>query len=35
VADYRDTLLTAPERDDGMMLDCVSRAAGEHLELDL
>lgn len=33
---HRDTLLTEPERDDGMMLICVSRAAaGEHLRLDL
>jgi ferredoxin-NADP reductase len=34
--DHRDTLLTDPERDDGMMLICVSRAAdGSHLTLDL
>lgn len=34
--DHRDTLLTNPERDAGMMLICVSRAAGEHdLILDL
>lgn len=34
--DHRDTLLTAPERDAGMMLTCVSRApAGGHLTLDL
>lgn len=34
--DHRDTLLTGPERDDGMMLTCVSRApAGENLTLDL
>ena len=34
--DHRDTLLTAPERDNGMMLTCVSRAAeGSHLTLDL
>ena len=33
---HRDTLLTEPERADGMMLTCVSRAAGgEHLVLDL
>ncbi len=36
VVDHRDTLLTAPERDAGMMLTCVSRApAGENLTLDL
>jgi ferredoxin len=36
VVQHRDTLLTEPERDDGMMLTCVSRApAGAHLELDL
>ena len=34
--DHRDTLLTEPERDGGMMLVCISRAAdGEHLVLDL
>lgn len=34
--DHRDTLLTAPERDAGMMLPCVSRApSGERLVLDL
>jgi ferredoxin len=34
--DHRDTLLTDPERDGGMMLVCVSRAAdGSHLTLDL
>jgi ferredoxin-NADP reductase len=34
--DHRDTLLTQPERDSGMMLVCISRAApGEHLTLDL
>jgi ferredoxin-NADP reductase len=34
--DHRDTLLTQPERDRGMMLICVSRAAdGAHLTLDL
>ena len=34
--DHRDTLLTGPERDDGMMLVCVSRAsADESLVLDL
>lgn len=36
VVEHRDTLLTAPERDAGMMLTCVSRAPfGEHLTLDL
>lgn len=36
VVQHRDTLLTTPERDDGMMLICVSRAAtGEALTLDL
>lgn len=36
VVQHRDTLLTEPERADGMMLTCVSRAAGgEHLVLDL
>ena len=36
VVQHRDTLLTEPERDDGMMLTCVSRApAGARLELDL
>jgi ferredoxin len=34
--DHRDTLLTDPERDNGMMLICISRAAGDsHLTLDL
>lgn len=34
--DHRDTLLTDPERDGGMMLVCISRAAnGERLVLDL
>jgi ferredoxin-NADP reductase len=34
--DHRDTLLTEPERDAGMMLTCVSRAAGDgDLILDL
>ncbi len=34
--EHRDTLLTEPERDAGMMLPCVSRApGGEHLTLDL
>jgi ferredoxin-NADP reductase len=34
--DHRDTLLTDPERDSGMMLICISRAAdGSHLTLDL
>jgi ferredoxin-NADP reductase len=34
--DHRDTLLTAPERADGMMLICISRAAkGQRLTLDL
>ncbi len=33
---HRDTLLTGPERENGMMLTCVSRApAGERLKLDL
>ena len=33
---HRDTLLTTPERESGMMLTCVSRApAGERLTLDL
>lgn len=36
VVQHRDTLLTDPERDAGMMLTCVSRApAEEHLTLDL
>ena len=36
VVQHRDTLLTEPERAGGMMLTCVSRAAGgEHLVLDL
>lgn len=34
--DHRDTLLTEPERDSGMMLICISRAAeGSQLTLDL
>lgn len=34
--EHRDTLLTAPEREDGVMLTCVSRAAaGGHLRLDV
>ncbi len=34
--DHRDTLLTDPERADGMMLVCISRAAkGQRLVLDL
>jgi hypothetical protein len=34
--DHRDTLLTDPERDAGMMLVCLSRAAGDaRLCLDL
>lgn len=32
--DHRDTLLTDGEREDSMLL-CVSRAAGDHLVLDL
>lgn len=36
VVQHRDTLLTDPERESGMMLICVSRAAaGGHLRLDL
>jgi len=36
VVQHRDTLLTQPERDSGMMLTCVSRAsAGGALKLDL
>ncbi|HET6733150.1 PDR/VanB family oxidoreductase [Mycobacterium sp.] len=36
VVDHRDTLLTDPERDCGMMLICISRAAeGTQLTLDL
>ena len=36
VVQHRDTLLTQPERDGGMMLTCVSRAAaGGALKLDL
>ncbi|MCB0933967.1 MAG: oxidoreductase [Mycobacterium sp.] len=36
VVQHRDTLLTGPERDDGVMLTCVSRAeAGSELVLDL
>lgn len=34
--DHRDTLLTEPERENGMMLICISRTAnGERLTLDL
>ena len=34
--DHRDTLLTDPERDNGLMLICISRAAdGSQLTLDL
>jgi ferredoxin len=34
--DHRDSLLTDPERADGMMLICISRAAkGQQLTLDL
>jgi ferredoxin-NADP reductase len=34
--DHRDALLTDPERDNGMMLICISRAVdGSHLTLDL
>jgi len=34
--DHRDTLLTDPERDNGLMLICISRATdGSHLTLDL
>jgi hypothetical protein len=33
---HRDTLLTEPERDAGMMLSCVSRSpAGGHLTLEI
>ena len=36
VVQHRDTLLTEPERDAGLMLTCVSRAAaGQNLRLDL
>lgn len=36
VVQHRDTLLSTAERDDGMMLTCVSRATtGENLKLDL
>ena len=36
LVDHRDTLLTEPERADGMMLVCISRAAkGQRLTLDL
>lgn len=36
VVQHRDTLLTEPERESGMMLTCVSRAAaGQRLTLDL
>jgi ferredoxin-NADP reductase len=35
-AEHRDTLLTEPERDNGVMLICISRAVeGSHLALDL
>jgi hypothetical protein len=34
--EHRDTLLTDPEPDNGMMRICISRAAeGSHLTLDL
>ncbi|MDT5234977.1 MAG: hypothetical protein QOF47_964, partial [Mycobacterium sp.] len=34
--DHRDTLLTDPERENDLMLICISRAAcGSHLTLDL
>ena len=34
--EHRDTLLTSPERDSGMMLVCISRSAsGGRLTLDL
>lgn len=33
--DHRDNLLTEPEREAGQILTCVSRAAGDHLTLDL
>ena len=34
--DHRDSLLTDPERAEGMMLICISRAAkGQQLTLDL
>ena len=33
--DHRDNILTEPEREAGVMLTCVSRAAGDHLRLDL
>lgn len=36
IVDHRDTLLTDPEREDQMMLICISRAAeASHLTLDL
>jgi ferredoxin len=36
VVDHRDTLLTDPERANGLMLICISRAAkGDRLTLDL
>ena len=36
IVDHRDALLTDPERRNGMMLICISRAAeGSHLTLDL
>ncbi|MEP9392960.1 PDR/VanB family oxidoreductase [Gordonia sp. VNK1] len=33
--DHRDNILTEPERADGQILTCVSRASGESLTLDL
>ncbi|MGV9827186.1 PDR/VanB family oxidoreductase [Gordonia sp. NPDC003429] len=33
--DHRDNILTEPERAGGTILTCVSRAAGDHLTLDL
>jgi ferredoxin-NADP reductase len=33
--DHRDSLLTEPERAAGTMLACISRAAGDHLTVDL
>lgn len=33
--DHRDNILTEPERADGAILTCVSRAGGDHLILDL
>jgi hypothetical protein len=36
VVEHRDTLLADPERDNGLMLICISRAAeGSRLTLDL